>query len=183
MGLNNRSDMEQTMSRKLEMVDARALGEAVPEATTSLPELERAEVQEKILVPESVVIHLVGGDEVELPEEFTLKDIFRNKIHMRLTYYFRQIQGEVALKVDNAILIKPSVQAEFEEMLSEVTGKEKSFFTDRLDIPNTILVWNWMLKTLTALNNPKGKTLWSLTPSRLNLDYYFAMKALSKRVF
>lgn len=152
-------------SRKLDMIAAAKDGK--PVSNSSIDKIENefdsVDTQLKILTPEATVLKLLSGEEVELPDELTLNDLFRNKVFKTVRYCFAMVRSELdsvrkgrALKYDDpilfAILFKPSVQTVLEETLSVVTKRPPDAFIDQLDEPNSAIAFAWIHKTLELAN-------------------------------
>jgi len=150
------------MSRKAAYINEVATGErTVEEKPVELHELDKTDVQDDILQPTSATVTLLNGEEIELPLEFSIKDIYKNKVMNSVGYvYFllrseiKNVRGEKEIQGSDplitAILFKNSVQEAFYDMLGTVTKKPPAYFDGQLDGPATQAVFSWVLKILTG---------------------------------
>jgi len=156
-------------STKAQMIQARAEGKPLPknEPEEELHELEKQEVQDDILEPTSAEIWF-GDEALYLPYEFTLKDIYRNKILNTVRYFYllmqselKNIRGAQALAPSDplmaGILFKPSIQNAMAEMLAIVTKRPIEFFEAHLDDKSTVDVFRWLVKVLTKPSSSSGE--------------------------
>ena len=159
------------MSRKTDMINAHAEGKPLAPVVKEeeLDELDKHEVQEEILQPTSAEITLIDGEKFFLPYEFSLKDIFRNKVMLTLRYFYMLLQSELKnIRGDQeiaatdplviGILFKPTIQTALAEMLATVTGKPLSHFRDKLDGTATVEVFSWLIRALTNATKGAGET-------------------------
>lgn len=151
------------------MIKARAEGKPLPQPTEEevLHDLEKQEVQDDILQPTNAEIFF-GDEPFYLPYEFTLKDIYRNKILNTIRYFYLLMQSELknirgGQPIANSdpliagILYKPSIQNAMAEMLSTVTKRPVEFFETNLDATNTVEVFKWLVKVLTINTTSSGE--------------------------